>query len=246
MPALPHGSDWGSGASSTMRIVPSSDDMDVDTAIGSPISAASGKRKLVDILPFGDEDGRSLSDGAFHPAAAASPSLFSNIRSFSNPSAPSASSPSAPSVSSTSFHRSVNPSKKKKTLLTHNSALAGPVTSSVAPSGSPSHIATKITPAVAIHGMQGSLNRLTDIMERNITLGPSRSNPSRPDSSSSLRTRAIVLLQTRNDNLTTSEKTRVIHKFTKDIELAEVYVALEDDELRQDWLQEMLRDSLEV
>ena len=54
-----------------------------------------------------------------------------------------------------------------------------------------------------------------------------------------------MLLQTCNNNLSTSEKTQLIHKFTKDIELAKVYVALEEDELRQDWLQDVLilRDS---
>ena len=92
----------------------------------------------------------------------------------------------------------------------------------------------KITPAVAIHGMQGTLNRLTDVMERN--LGPS----SPPDPMLSLRTQAILLLQRRKDNLKVYEKTKVVRMFTDDIGVAEVYVALEDDELRRDWLQDLL------
>jgi hypothetical protein len=101
--------------------------------------------------------------------------------------------------------------------------------------GTPSgNIAMKITPAVAIHSMQGTLNRLTDVMERN--LGPASS----PDPTSSLRTQAIILLQRCKDNLEVYEKTKVIRMFTDDIGLAEVYVALEDDELHRDWLQDLL------
>jgi hypothetical protein len=101
------------------------------------------------------------------------------------------------------------------------------------------NIAMKITPAIALHGMQGTLNCLTDIMEQKISLGSSPSSPHQADSMS-LRTRAIMLLQTCNDNLSTSEKMKLIHKFMKDIELAKVYVALEDDELRHNWLQDVL------
>jgi hypothetical protein len=92
----------------------------------------------------------------------------------------------------------------------------------------------KITPAIAIHGMQGTLNWLTDIMEQN--LGPSSS----PDPTSLLRTQAIILLQRRKYNLEVYEKTKVICMLTDDIGLAEVYVALEDDELHWDWLQDLL------
>ena len=94
----------------------------------------------------------------------------------------------------------------------------------------------EITPAVAIYGMQGTLNRLTDIIERNINIQSSTS----PTVPPSLRTQAITLLQTRNDNLLISEKTKLVCAFTKDIELAEVYVVLEDDELRQAWLRNLL------
>jgi hypothetical protein len=123
---------------------------------------------------------------------------------------------SAPSASSISLHNSVNPPKKKKTALTHISS------SAMAPSG---NIAIKITPAIALYGMRGTLNCLTDIMEQKISLGSSPSSPRQADSIS-LRTRAIMLLQTCNDNLSTSEKMKLIHKFTKDIELAKVYIAL--------------------
>jgi hypothetical protein len=213
-----------------MRLTGNSDEMDVDTAIGSSLSA--GKRKHSDILLHGDDDDDHRdSDSSFHLNNAP----LSNSHSLLVPSVSSApSAPSVPSASSISLHNSVNPLKKKKTALTHISSLA------MAPSG---NIAMKITPAIVLHGMQRTLNRLTDIMEQKISLGSSPSSPRQGDSMS-LRTRAIMLLQTRNDNLSTSEKMKLIHKFTKDIELAKVYVALEDDELRHNWLQDvlMLRD----
>lgn len=227
-------------ASSTMHVAATTtgDEMDVDMAVGSSVSI--GKHK------HGDDDGHTHdhSDGSLHLAPLSSIRV-ANFHSLIAPSASMSSGPtassvqSAPSASSTSFHNSVIPpgSKKKKTALTHNSA--GRISSSMAPQAS-GNIAMKITPAVAIHGMQGTLNRLTDIMERNITIGPSSSTRPQATPALSLRTRAILLLQTRNDNLSTSEKTKVIRKFTKDIELAEVYVALEDDELRQDWLHDLL------
>ena len=97
----------------------------------------------------------------------------------------------------------------------------------------------KITPAVAIHGMQGTLNCLTDIMERNIHIGgPIAGFSSLPDPVSMIRTQAIKLLQACDDGLLTSQKTKLIRKFMKDIDQAEV--ALDDDELRHNWLQEML------
>lgn len=234
-PAQPHGSDRGSAmtaASSTMRIAATTtgDEMDIDTAVGSSLSFS--KRKHSDIL-HGDDNGHThtFSDNSFHFDAVPHSSV-SNPRSLPISSAPSA--PSAPSVSvsSASFH---NSAKKKKTTLTHNSA--SHVSSSAAPSG---NIAMKITPAVAIHGMQGTLNRLTHIMEQAVVPANRPLPIPAATPTTSLRTQAITLIQTRNDSLSISNKKKLIRVFTKEMELAEVYVALEDDELRQDWLHDML------
>lgn len=220
-------------ASSTMHVTATtrndSDEMDVDTAIGS--ASSIGKRKHSDLLLPGDDDDND-DDSSIHLNTTL-PSSISASRDLLSPTVPTVPSvPSVQSVPSTSFRKSSSQPKKKKTTLTHNSA--GQISSSGA--GAPSgNIAMKITPAVAIHGMQGTLNRLTDVMERN--LGPSSS----PDPvSSSLRTQAIILLQRRKDDLQIHEKTKVVRMFTEDIGLAEVYVALEDEELRRDWLQDLL------
>ena len=220
-------------ASSTMHIPTvgnDSDEMDVDTAVGSASSV--GKRKHSDLMLPGDDDDNnddSSVPGHLNIAPLSSNSASCNLLSPTVPSVPSV--PSAPSAPSTSFRKSSSLPKKKKTALTHNSAGQNSSSGAGAPS---SNIAMKITPAVAIHGMQGTLNRLTDVMERN--LGPS----SPPDPMLSLRTQAILLLQRRKDNLKVYEKTKVVRMFTDDIGVAEVYVALEDDELRRDWLQDLL------
>jgi hypothetical protein len=210
-----------------------SDEMDVDTAVGSASSV--GKRKHSDLMLPGDDDDNnddSSVPGHLNIAPPSSNSASRNLLSPTVPTVPSVPSvPSAPSAPSTSFRKSSSLPKKKKTTLTHNSAGQNSSSGAGAPSG---NTAMKITPAVAIHGMQGTLNRLTDVMERN--LGPSSS----PDPTSSLRTQAIILLQKRKDNLEVHEKTQVVRMFTDDIGLAEVYVALEDDDLRQDWLQDLL------
>ena len=238
VPAQPHGSDHDCAmtASSTMRVATignDSDEMDVDTAVGSASSVS--KHKHSDLILPGDDDENNDDSSVLGHLNITSPSSNSVSRNLLSPTVPTVpsvpSAPSAPSAPSTSFHKSSSLPKKKKTALTHNSAGQNSSSGVGAPSG---NIAMKITPAVAIHGMQGTLNRLTDVMERN--LGPSSS----PDPTSSLRTQAIILLQRRKDNLEVYEKTKVIRMFTDNIGLAEVYVALEDDELCRDWLQDLL------
>lgn len=215
-------------ASSTMHVaatIARNDEMDIDTAVGSSLSVS--KRKISDIHDEDDGYRYTHSDtsfrlGAFPPASSVSTSISSG--------------PSAHSISSLSVHNSANTRPKKKSALSRS-------VSSLAASSSN----RKITPAVAIHGMQGTLNRLTDIMEQNIqskklTSTVSLTVPSPVPSTvpstvtSALKTQAITLVQTRNDNLSTFDKTKLIRAFTKDVELAEVYLALQDEEVRQNWL----------
>ena len=217
-------------ASSTMHITTvgnDSDEMEVDTAVSSASSV--GKRKHSDLTLPGDDDNNNDDSSVPGHLNITLPSSNSASCNLLSPTVPGI--PSVPSAPSTSFHKSSSLPKKKKTALTHNSAGQNSSSGVGAPSG---NTAMKITPAVAIHGMQGTLNRLTDVMERN--LGPSSS----PDPTLSLRTQAIILLQRRKDNLEVYEKTKVVRMFMDDVGLAEVYVALEDDELRRDWLQDLL------
>lgn len=91
---------------------------------------------------------------------------------------------------------------------------------------------TKITPAIAIHNMQGSINRLTDVMEKSLTA---------PDTASSQRTQAIDLLQTQDDGLTLEEQSELILKFVTDPAIAGAYLSLRGNpDLRRIWLQRLL------
>lgn len=92
--------------------------------------------------------------------------------------------------------------------------------------------AMKITPAVAIHNMQGTINRLTDVIQQTL---------SAPQDPAALqRNDAIVQLQTREDGLTLDQKMLMIQKFTSDAAIAGAYLALSDDELRRGWMQHLL------
>ena len=85
-----------------------------------------------------------------------------------------------------------------------------------APAG-PVNVA-KITPATAVMGMQGSINRLTDIFERSM-MGQLGEDPAVVS-----RNRAIELVQTQDDGLLTEQKVMMISHFMKDIVVAETYI----------------------
>jgi hypothetical protein len=100
--------------------------------------------------------------------------------------------------------------------------------------GASSKAAAKITPAVAILNMQGSINRLTDIMERTLVAPP--------DSASKQRSEAMDLLQKQNDGLTVEEQSEMISKFVTDAAIAGAYLSLKENaELRRNWLKSILK-----
>ena len=99
----------------------------------------------------------------------------------------------------------------------------------------PSKLASKITPAAAISGMQGSINHLTNIFEQ--AMVP-------PDEAgSSSRNHALQLLQEVDDNLSTEEKVKMISFFMLDIVTAETYLSLVDTDLRQAWIKMLLAEN---
>lgn len=95
--------------------------------------------------------------------------------------------------------------------------------------------ADKITNTTVLHGMQGTMNRVSDIFEKSVA------QPLDPQSA--VRSDALHFLQTRDDNLSLDERTKVVRLFMKDNIAAETYVALVNDDLRRNWLAMMLKDS---
>jgi hypothetical protein len=95
-----------------------------------------------------------------------------------------------------------------------------------------SALAAKITPAVAIAGMQGSINRLTDVFEKSLML---------QETTSTKLSEALQRLQDLDDGLTNEEKLVFIQLFGRDPVIAGTYLALTCNDLWRDWIQKMLR-----
>jgi hypothetical protein len=94
--------------------------------------------------------------------------------------------------------------------------------------------AAEISNTTVLHGMQGTMNRVTDIFEKSVT------QPLDPQSA--VRSDALHFLQTREDNLSLDERTKVVRLFMKDNVAAETYVALVNADLRKSWLATMLEE----
>jgi hypothetical protein len=109
-----------------------------------------------------------------------------------------------------------NSSKKKNSKRKGQSGLAG----------------GKISQAVAMHGMQGTLNRLTDVFERSMTTFE--------DGTVSRRDKAMRLLQEVDDGLSSDDKVIVVASFMNNSAAADTYLSLTDDVVRRGWLRRII------
>jgi hypothetical protein len=123
----------------------------------------------------------------------------------------------------TASSTSMRPAKKKTSLT------SGSKRSSKSRVRNTSKLSAQASTAIAIHDMQGTLNRITDIFEK-----------STQDPSSAKLDEAIQRLQTTDDGLTMDKKTSVINQFLNKPSVANAYLALTDDALRVNWLRAML------
>ena len=92
----------------------------------------------------------------------------------------------------------------------------------------------EISNTTVLHGMQGTMNRVTDIFEKSIT------QPLDPQSA--VRSDALHFLQKREDNLSLDERTKMVRIFMKNNIAAETYVASVNDDLRRNWLKGVLEE----
>jgi hypothetical protein len=120
-----------------------------------------------------------------------------------------------------------NPSLGSKSSRPSNNA-----SSEISSSGtieSASQEATERSLAVAINGIQGSMNRLADVFDRFIARVPALE--------------AVELIISRDDGLTDEEKIKLLNiLFTRN--LSGVYLGFDDDhELRRLWISHMLQKS---
>ncbi|KAG2365328.1 hypothetical protein BDR07DRAFT_1481452 [Suillus spraguei] len=88
-------------------------------------------------------------------------------------------------------------------------------------------LAAKITPAAAIMNMQGSINRLTDAIEKNIVVPPEPPAPT----VLTIISHGLEIMRSKDDHLTAAQRASLLHIFSLaggDNKLA-IYVGLEDD-----------------
>jgi hypothetical protein len=86
----------------------------------------------------------------------------------------------------------------------------------------------KVTSAVALSGVQGSINQLTNAVEKSNAKG-------------SAKHREVVKhLQRTDDGLTTTKKLDLLSKFEDNEVYADTYIALEDEDLQWAWINRRL------
>jgi hypothetical protein len=87
---------------------------------------------------------------------------------------------------------------------------------------------SKVTSAVALSGVQGSINWLTNAVEKSNAEG-------------SAKHREVVKhLQRTDDGLTTTKKLDLLSKFKDNEVYTDTYIALEDEDLQRVWINRRL------
>jgi len=86
--------------------------------------------------------------------------------------------------------------------------------------------ATKVTQATAITNMQGSINRLADVLEKSIVA---------PEPATR-KDEAVKCLQEVEEELSMAEKLKIIEQFGENASLGGTYLSLTDEPLRKAWI----------
>jgi hypothetical protein len=131
-----------------------------------------------------------------------------------NPDTPQASLPLSSTLVSSQL-----PAPKKAWMLAHGGTQMG--------ISSAAKIAVKITPAAAVMNMQGSINCLTDVIEKNINGPLEPPVPSVP----TIISHGLGIMHSKDGDLTAAQRASLLHIFSLaggDNKLA-IYIGLEDD-----------------
>ena len=97
--------------------------------------------------------------------------------------------------------------------------------------------------------MHGSFNQIADVIRETaqapIVIPSPPPPPPPPPTADELiqrrRNNALQRMQLLDDGLTRQEKVNLVDLFRVDISVVDTYLALEEPELRQDWLHEILK-----
>jgi hypothetical protein len=91
---------------------------------------------------------------------------------------------------------------------------------------------SRVTPATAIHGMQGSINRLTETLEKSI-------NINMEDPREAWRLKALQMLEEVLD-LSMEQKIALASLFTDNMSAATTFVMIKDEDFRRQWIADYL------
>jgi len=187
-------------------------DVDKEGDASMVVSASISKRKLAAAFLSDDELESTPDQSQYSPAESSRASA-------------SITSPEPAKKKSTKSVSSIASSSKSQTK---SKASAQP---SNASRGSLRQTSTKLSPALLIHEMQGSIG----------TLAAAVRESGGTDPVAKLRQQAVQLVSQRDDGLSAVEKITIIELFRKDYASLQTYLALlEYDELRVQWLQKQL------
>jgi hypothetical protein len=93
--------------------------------------------------------------------------------------------------------------------------------------------AAKITPAAAVMGMQGSINRLTNVIEKGMITDAERVEKQRHA--------ALRILNNEDTDYPMQERVVVMHMFADDPAVVDIYLETQDKDTRHAFIQHMIQ-----
>jgi hypothetical protein len=189
-------------------------EVDKDGDGSTLISTTASKRKLSAFIVDNDNDDTITFNSGLPPSSTNTPTS-SNLTSGRPSKRESIRSPSSAAGSS----------RSQLKASSHHSK----VTSSLQSSNRSRGAKTSAKLSSFVHDMQGSINMLTATVRSSMESDPVMK----------VRQEAVRLLQTRDDGLSRKHKIALFHIFTDRHSVAQTYLAIEEDDLRRAWLQEL-------
>jgi hypothetical protein len=245
---IPNASARGGHAFSAMHAAPpipvdhtfDLDGLDKGTSgADAPGETSSNQNKITDAMDV-DKEGDAETQGIapfISPSSFAKRKLATVISDDDSAIAPSETSFASSSKLSAS---SIAPEPmKKKSATSLSSIKSAPKSKASSPSARPSRSAqgssrtsSKLSPALLVHEMQGSINTLAAAVRESGATDPV----------AKLRQEAVHAVSQRDDGLSLADKIKVLELFRKDYASVQTYLALlEFDDVRKGWLQTQLK-----
>jgi hypothetical protein len=236
---IPNASARGGHAFSAMRAAPpipidqafDLDGLDKGTSgADAPEETSSNQNKIADAMDV-DKEGDVETQGTASIISAPSFAKRKLATVISDDDSASSSKLSASSVTSEP--------KKKKSATSLPSIKSAPKSKASSPSVRPSKSAqgssrtsSKLSPALLVHEMQGSINTLAAAVRESGATDPV----------AKLRQEAVHAVSQRDDGLSVADKINILELFRKDYASVQTYLALlEFEDLRKEWLQMQLK-----